>query len=214
MQTKILIVHPTTVIRQALASLIDTDINFKVASTFSNVTEAVAYLDSRQEKLDLILLDPTLEHPDVITKVIEHGQVKIILLTLDEDYPKCEAWIKMGVSGILGPDTDFSQLLKAMSKVCAGEFWIKRTIASTLLNGLVKSNRLTPEQLSISQLTQKENLVIRAFVYGGGTSLKNISKQLNISPHTLRNHLTSIYGKLGLVNRLELYVFAQQHNIG
>ena len=51
-------------------------------------------------------------------------------------------------------------------------------------------------------------------VEGSGASNKALANQLFITEHTLRNHLTSIYQKLGVANRLELYVYAVKHQLG
>jgi DNA-binding CsgD family transcriptional regulator len=51
-------------------------------------------------------------------------------------------------------------------------------------------------------------------VEGQGASNNELAERLFISPHTLRNHLTSIYSKLNVGNRLELYVYAVKHQMG
>jgi DNA-binding CsgD family transcriptional regulator len=53
--------------------------------------------------------------------------------------------------------------------------------------------------------------VVKAVLDGGGKTLRETAKDLEISENTVRNHLRSIYSKLDLANRLELFVFAQQH---
>jgi DNA-binding CsgD family transcriptional regulator len=51
-------------------------------------------------------------------------------------------------------------------------------------------------------------------VEGQGAANKVLAARLFISEHTLRNHLTSIYNKLDVANRLELYVYAVKHQLG
>ena len=70
-------------------------------------------------------------------------------------------------------------------------------------------NRLRLEK-EYKQLTAKEKLVIKALIEGQGQTLRATAQGLNISENTVRNHLTSIYAKLGVANRLELFVFAQR----
>jgi two-component system, NarL family, nitrate/nitrite response regulator NarL len=71
-----------------------------------------------------------------------------------------------------------------------------------------------PEDEKKAGLTTKERKIIGAIVAGSGAMNKALAKQLFISEHTLRNHLTSIYQKLGVSNRLELYVYAVKHQLG
>ncbi len=211
MQIKILIVHPSRLMQAALTGLISTDKNFHVVSTLGRGTDLIELLDQTTELFDLILLDPTLEHSELITKIVALSHAKIILLTLDEESPLLETWVKEGVRGVLGCDADFAQLTKAMSKVYAGEFWLNRVATSRLLSTFGAARELTPEQARIALLTAKEKMVIQAIVNGGGQTLRDTAKILKISENTVRNHLTSIYSKLSLANRLELFVFAQQH---
>ena len=62
-------------------------------------------------------------------------------------------------------------------------------------------------------LTAREHKVIDAVVEGSGALNVALAQGLFISEHTLRNHLTSIYHKLGVSNRLELYVYAIKHQL-
>ena len=71
-----------------------------------------------------------------------------------------------------------------------------------------------PETEKQSRLTAKERKIIQLVVEGSGTLNKALAQQLFISEHTLRNHLTSIYEKLGVSNRLELYIYASKHLSG
>jgi DNA-binding CsgD family transcriptional regulator len=63
-------------------------------------------------------------------------------------------------------------------------------------------------------LTGRERKIIEMIVEGQGASNKVLAGKLFISEHTLRNHLTSIYNKLDVGNRLELYVYAVKHQMG
>jgi two-component system nitrate/nitrite response regulator NarL len=66
----------------------------------------------------------------------------------------------------------------------------------------------------IATLTAKERKVVQTVVEGSGALTRVLAKKLFISEHTLRNHLTSIYHKLGVANRIELYVYATRHELG
>ena len=52
---------------------------------------------------------------------------------------------------------------------------------------------------------------MRSLVKQPGADNKTLANTLHIGEHTLRNHLSRIYDKLGVPNRLELYVFIQRH---
>ncbi|MGN6703104.1 MAG: response regulator transcription factor, partial [Burkholderiaceae bacterium] len=63
-------------------------------------------------------------------------------------------------------------------------------------------------------LTKRELDIVRTVVAESGASNKVIARKLFMSEHTLRNHLTAIYHKLGVDNRLKLFVFAMENGLG
>ena len=67
--------------------------------------------------------------------------------------------------------------------------------------------------LTIRKLTAKERKVIALVVEGNGASNKELAQRAFVAEHTMRNYLTSIYQKLGVANRLELYVYASKHGL-
>lgn len=211
MQIQTLIVHPSRILQAALAGLIGKDTTFKVVTTVSSGLELIQTLETSSNTGDIVLLDPTLESPDLVSRISKVTDAKIILLTLDDESPLLDAWIKEGVRGVLGRDPDPSLLMRAITKVYAGEFWLTRAATSRLLSGLGGIKELTPEQARVASLTAKEKVVIKAIVHSGGHTLRDTARLLKISEHTVRNHLASVYSKLGVANRVELFVFAQQH---
>ena len=74
-----------------------------------------------------------------------------------------------------------------------------------------------PEKQKIAMLTvrerQTERQTISAMASDASAQGRVFAERLNISEHTLRNHLTSIYSKLGLSNRLDLYAYAHKHGL-
>jgi two-component system nitrate/nitrite response regulator NarL len=70
-----------------------------------------------------------------------------------------------------------------------------------------------PEAAKLASLTQKERQIICAVVQGSGAANKTLASRLFVTEHTFRNHLTSIYQKLDVANRLELYIYAVKHEL-
>ena len=83
-----------------------------------------------------------------------------------------------------------------------------------MLNGRRQGTVQNPEQARQATLTQREKKIIQIILAGHGAGNKILATRLFISEHTLRNHLSSIYHKLGVSNRLELYVYATRHRLG
>ena len=97
-----------------------------------------------------------------------------------------------------------------------GQLWLDRATTSKLLVEVSRKSAAkapSPEQQKISTLTVREREIIALTASNAGATAKAIAEKLHISEHTLRNHLTSIYEKLGVANRLELFAFAHQHKL-
>ena len=70
-----------------------------------------------------------------------------------------------------------------------------------------------PEGDKIASLTAREREIVAHVVRQRGAKGVTIAEELHISENTLRNHLTVIYSKLGLRNRIELFVYAGEHGL-
>jgi DNA-binding NarL/FixJ family response regulator len=64
-----------------------------------------------------------------------------------------------------------------------------------------------------ASLTARERAIVNAAIAHSGCANHEVAERLFISEHTLRNHLTSIYRKLNVTNRLEMYVYAIRHGL-
>jgi DNA-binding NarL/FixJ family response regulator len=211
MQIQVLVVHPSPLVQAALDGLIRTDALFCVVKTFAKGTELAEFLTTTTDRFDIVLLSAEQEDPSWMFRIAGMSDAKVLLLALEQEPSNVEDWLKEGARGLINAQADNAQLFKAMSKVYAGEFWFNRQLTSRILSSLSQAKELSEEQKRIALLTNKEKLVVRAVVDGGGKTLRETAKDLEISENTVRNHLRSIYSKLGLANRLELFVFAQQH---
>jgi DNA-binding CsgD family transcriptional regulator len=89
---------------------------------------------------------------------------------------------------------------------------------SMLLNAVpgMAPSRTTPQDVHsrrVDSLTPKERQVVGALVQHRGAKSLAVADALGMSEHTLRNHLTVIYSKLGVHGKLNLYVYAIEHGL-
>ena len=142
---------------------------------------------------------------------------KILVLTAVRDETVHHKAVLAGARGIVAKEARAETILAAIAKVHEGEIWLDRVATGRLLVEVSrKSAQLdtdNPEQKKIAQLTVREREIIAVAAAHAGLTARAIAEKLNISEHTLRNHLTSIYEKLGVANRLELYAYAHQHKL-
>ncbi len=212
MTIRVMIIHASRVLRTALGNLIEQQQGFRVAGAAGSVDDALNMFNRTPPDYDLILVDSGLAVSGSVEKLQSVSRAKIMMIAADETDAALDGWIKEGARGIIGVDADVSHLIKAMSKVYEGEYWLNRQVTSRILSSLGQyAKELTPEQLLIKSLTAKEKDVARAILRGNGETLRATAQALEISENTLRNHLTSVYSKLKVANRTELFIFAQQY---
>ena len=118
---------------------------------------------------------------------------------------------------VIEKETRAESILMAIAKVHEGEIWLDRAATGKLLVEISRKSASRsagdPVQEKIATLTVREREIIGLAAANAGGTARSIAEMLHISEHTLRNHLTSIYEKLGVVNRLELFAFAHQHKL-
>lgn len=212
MTLRVMIVHASRVIRTALGNLIDQQPGFNVCAAAASIQEATQFISHPSIPCDLILVDSALAQPGSVSQLLAASDVKVVMLSDAESEGFLDACVKEGARGVIDTDADVTHLVKALTKVNEGEYWLNRQTTSRILSTLGRSAMvLSDEQVKINSLTSKEALVVQAVFNGNGQSLHKTALTLQISQNTLRNHLTAIYAKLGVANRTELFIFAQQH---
>lgn len=120
--------------------------------------------------------------------------------------------MQLGACGVLCKDASAETLIKAVEKVNAGEVWLDRSAMARMLHGW--HDRKAGDQARQATLTQRERKIVQIILAGHGAGNKVLAARLFISEHTLRNHLSSIYHKLGVNNRMALYLYAVKHRLG
>lgn len=189
----------------------------EVVASVSTAAEAVA--QSRIHAPDVVLLDLDLNGENsigIIPLLSANGHTRVLLFTGTHEQAEMEAAVMAGASGIVRKHAPAELLLTAITKVHAGELWIEPDMMARVMREFTHpahKRRSDPEAEKQATLTPRELSIIDAVVAGHGALNKSLAQSLCISEHTLRNHLVSIYKKLGVGNRLELYVYAVRYHL-
>lgn len=169
---------------------------------------------------DVILLDLDLGGTsalDILPTLLLNPASRVLVFTGERDQAMLDLAVFRGARGILRKDASAEQVLKAIEKTADGEIWLDRETLGRVFSEFMSpkpASKLDPEAEKLASLTPRERKIIHAVVEGNGAHNKALADRLFISEHTLRNHLTAIYQKLGVSNRLELYVYAAKHQLG
>ena len=155
---------------------------------------------------------------EALATLVDRCRAKVLLIKGQDDAAPVGRAMEIGARGVvLAEDTSEAivQAIVRVSRAAVGP-------GTAWLDGLARlpvptHGRGTPrhdsQQARDDRLTGRERQLIRAIVDQPSAKYLAIGAMLGISEHTVHNHLTSIYRKLGLVNRIELLVYAMQHLI-
>ena len=212
---KILLVDDHKSMLWGLERLIESEQpHMQVMGKASNRAEVFAFLQSTLA--DIILLDLDLNGEsslDFLEEILQQSQAQVLVLTAMQDPAVHQRAILNGASGVVLKSENAEVILRAIKAVHAGEVWFDRAATSRLLRRLNNSTIQNDggHSKKIASLTPKERQIVVTMAAMPGARNKAIASHLCMSEHTLRNHLTGIYAKLELANRLELVMYVIEH---
>jgi two-component system nitrate/nitrite response regulator NarL len=190
----------------------------EVVGTATNCADALKLIDEAAP--DLILLDIGLGDQsgiDAIPNLIARSKkAKILVLTGMRDESLHDKAVLAGASGVVEKEAPAETILAAIEKVHEGQLWLDRVATGRIFLEMSResaSQSVDPERAKIQSLTDREREIVAVSASHAGANAKAIAEMLYISEHTLRNHLTSIYDKLDVANRLELFAYAHKHGL-
>ncbi len=188
----------------------------EVVGTAANCDDALS--TAKAVEPDVILLDLNLNGISALTilpLLVAMGP-RVLILTGEQQRAPLDRAMLSGARGVLCKGVAAELVIKAVKKAHEGELWLDQASMGRVfgkLTGAAATEANNPDRGKIASLTRRERQIIDAVVVHSGASNKLLAQQLFVSEYTLRNHLTSIYRKLELTNRLALYVYAQQHRL-
>lgn len=142
------------------------------------------------------------------------SHVKVLAVSSAIDPSWVDALVWAGACGVLAKSEPPETLIKAIQCVYAGQVWLDRGAAGRILQSLRQpAPRDGADAVArlLANLTPKERQVVAVVADATDGQTRALAISLRISEHTLRNHLSSIYSKLGLINRIELFAWARRH---
>jgi DNA-binding NarL/FixJ family response regulator len=141
---------------------------------------------------------------------------RVVVLTAVADLGAFDPAVVRGLQGLVRKSEAPAVLLKAIERVHHGELWMDRRATGRVFMEMMRQKAAhhdDPALAKIALLTHRERQAIAAIAADTSSPGKVIAGRLSISEHTLRNHLSSIYNKLDVTNRVALYAFATRHRL-
>jgi len=199
---RVLIVEDHNVVRQGLVALLNVAGGLEVVGEAADGVEAITQFRKLQPDITLVDLRlPRMSGVDVIERIrMETPQARFIVLTTydgDEDIYRA---LKAGARAYLLKGMTSEELISTIHAVHAGKSHIPPAIAERLA-----------ERMGAQELTPREFDVLEQIVHG--KSNKEIATELEVSEATVKTHINSLLGKLGVTDRTQAATAAIQRGI-
>jgi DNA-binding NarL/FixJ family response regulator len=210
----VLIADDHTLFREGLIRLMSAEPDLRVVGTAADGDETIRL--TKALKPDVLLLDlamPRASGLEVLREVSEaRPDTRVVLVTASiSDAQRLEA-LQLGARGVLMKDVAADMLFKCVRVVMQGQYWIGRDAVASLIETLrhAKSRAPIPGAAPFA-LTPRQVEILKAVA----TSRTNreIADDLGISEDTVKQHLSAIFDKCGVSNRVELALFAVHHRL-
>ncbi|MBW8864922.1 MAG: response regulator transcription factor [Verrucomicrobia bacterium] len=201
-KTRILVADDHFVVRMVVIAMINNEPDMEVVAEAANGLQAIELYNKHQP--DLVLLDSRMPLKSGIQAANEirqqHGAARILIFTAfdgDEDIHKA---IAAGAQGYVLKNSTDEHLIPALRTVAAGNSWMPVEVAERLAKRK-EFDPLTPRELEVLQKLAK------------GLANKEIAEAMDVSPHTVKDHLKAILTKLHVSDRTEAVTVAVQRGL-
>ncbi len=202
---RLLLVDDQSLIRRGLRALLELEPDLEIAGEADTGQAAVEQV--RALRPDVVLMDVRMPVMDGVTAtpliLQEFPQTKVLVLTtFDQDDYVARA-LQHGASGYLLKDMPSEELAAAIRLVHRGYSQFGTGILQKAFTRAAPPPDLPP---GFAELTPREKEVLRLIAQGA--SNREIAQQLYISEGTVKNHVTSVLGRLNLRDRTQAAIFA------
>ena len=203
---KVLIADDHPLMLQGIRRALEAAEDITVVGEARSGEELLALVDRRNP--DLVLLDLHMPGPGGLECVMQlkgrHPNVKTVVISASEDRLTIDAALLAGASAYILKSVSAVDIASVLRQAASGAVYHVPSVPAASCDDATANSRRT-------QLTPRETTILMAVADGRTT--RAISKDLWLSEHTVKFHLTNIYRKLGVTNRSGAVRYAYENNL-
>lgn len=210
---KIMLVDDHNLVREGIRNILEKERDFNITAEAVDGVEAVK--KAIKYSPDIILMDinmPNASGLEALRKIKDLGlKTKVIILTSESKREYIIEAIKIGAKGFLQKTSTSTILIKAIRDVAIGRSYLQPSLANILSQGS-KGNDIDNQNLQKIDLLSKREFEILVLIASGHNN-KEIGQSLFISEKTVKNHITNLFKKIEVHDRVQAVIFSYTNNI-
>lgn len=212
MITTVVIVDDHPIVRAGMRAILSSEADINVVGEGANGADALRLVDELQP--DVLALDvqlPDLNGLEVTRRLhAQGGKTAILILTVHTGNETVFGLLEAGAVGYVLKDEALETLVSAVRAAARGESWFSPAVASQVVRRAVSNPKVESSEV-LSILTPREVDTLRLLARGLDNTA--IARALVVTKRTVQNHISNIYGKLGVSSRTEAMLYAIRHGL-
>ncbi|MGH2425988.1 MAG: response regulator [bacterium] len=214
-KTRVLIAEDEGILRSTLGELLAREPDLQIVALCPDGREAL--IESLAHRPHVVLTDlrmPKVDGIELTRQLKEKSpDIAVVILTAFDDDDNLFAALKAGAIGYVLKDASLEQIVHALHAATAGEGYLSPGLVVRVIKEFTRIDQMARGQRKLfAQLTRREREVLE--LLAGGHRNKQIAAQLQLSEKTVRNHISTILGKLHVNDRTEAALLAVRHGLG
>ena len=194
---RIVVADDHAIVRTGLVSLLETEPDIDVVGEACNGETAISM--ALRLKPDVVIMDLMMPDVDGIAAteriLAAEPTIKVLMLTTSTVSDDLARALDTGVSGVITKNAEYAKLVEAIRDVAAGKIAVSSEV-----------RRLIDEDPPAPKLTPRQSDVLHSLTRG--LSNQEIAKQFGIGRESVKEHIDSLYAKIGAANRTEAVAIA------